>query len=171
MLWRESRLAYVNLLSVHELIFDVLNSGNSYFVQVLVGYDDLEDITYCLHITLDEMIGGAGQELQFYILEYDGSAENNFNYFSAKDLALKIPSQDRVLIRACLLRGIEELIMVDLPERVFLCTFDADAPRKADRKFVLIADVFEAKGYEVKTADPYYGQRVWWMNRRSTPAG
>jgi hypothetical protein len=163
------QLAFVNLLSAEDFSFEVFKRDASYCVKILIGFDDMEDISYSLYVTLDELPGGNDHELRFFVSEYDGVTDSDFLYFSAKDLAVKIPSQDRVFIRACLLMAIENLIGLAEPDRVYLCSYDTYAPPKADVKFALIGEVFKSKGYEVKTADPYNGQRVWWMNRRSTP--
>ena len=161
-------MAFVNLLIAQEFSFEAFKRDANYCVKALIGFDDMEDISYSLYVTLDELPGGNDHELRFFVSEYDGVTDSEFLYFSAKDLAVKIPSQDRVSIRACLLRAIENLIGLAEPDRVYLCGFDTDAPPKADVKFSLIGEVFESKGYEVKAADPYNGQRVWWMSRRST---
>ncbi len=162
-------MAYVNLLSDDDFTFQSFQLGASNLVEALVGYNDLEDISYSLRVSLDVMPGGFEYELRFCIHEYDGSTESDFDYFSAKDVATKIPGQHKAATRACLLRGIETLITNSRPEKVFLCTVDTYAPLKANRKFILIAELFEGMGYEVKTADPYNGQRVWWMTRPGHP--
>jgi len=160
------QLAFVNLLFAQDFSFEVFKRDASVCIKTLIGFDDVEDVSYSLYVTLDELPGGNDHELRFFVSEYDGVTDGEFLYFSAKDLAVKIPSQDRVFIRACLLRAIENLIGLAEPDRVYLCSYDTYAPPKADVKFSLIGEVFESKGYEVKAADPYNGQRVWWMNRR-----
>ena len=163
-------MAFVNLLIDHEFAFEMLERDANYCVRTLIGYDDVEDVSYSLYVTLDEMPGGVEKELRFFILEYDGATGSEFLYFNAKDLGVKIPRHDRSPIRACLLRAIKNLIDLVKPDKVFVCATDTYAPPKADRKFVLIAELFESCGYEAKAADPYYGQRVWWMTRIPTTA-
>ena len=158
-------MAYVNLLTDQGFTFELFKRDANYSLKALIGYDDIEDVSYSLYVTLDDLPGGEDKELRFFILEYDGATDTEFLYFSAKDLAVKIPRHDRDPIRACLLRAIEDLIKLARPKRVFVCATDIYAPPKADRKFVLIADLFASCGYEVRTADPYHGQRVWWMTR------
>jgi hypothetical protein len=84
-------------------------------------------------------------------------------YRSAKDFALKVQKKDRIPIMACLMCAVGHLITLAKPDKVFLCTFDADAPPKANQKFILLAKVFGDCGYKVQTADPYHGHSVWWM--------
>ena len=164
-------MAYVNLLSNSDFAFELLEFGTSLLIQAVIGCDDAVDISYSLHISLDVLPGGSEHELRFCLNEYDGSTDSDFSYFSAKDAAMKIPQRYKSITRACLLHGIETLITKGQPAMVFLCTYDRYAPPKANRKFALIAELFERKGYEVRTADPYNGQRVWWMIRSGRPEG
>ena len=144
----------------------MVHRGNSHLLILPIGYDDSEDKSYSFLIVLDPMPGG-DLDLSFCLVEYDGQTDSEYTYWSGRDVAKFINRDDRARILERLLSAIRLLLNEIQPLKVHMCTLDAHPPEKAQRKNFLIARVFELCGYEVRTADPYYGQQVWWMERKT----
>jgi hypothetical protein len=142
-------------------------NGASFARMVPIGHDDAEDKSYVLFVSLDPMVGEDALELMFRIVEYDRETDAEHIFWSGKDVARFIRQDDRTTIRFALCGAVRHLLTDANPAKVFMCTMDTYAPEVANRKFMLLAHVFEICGYSVQTADPYHGQQVWWMERKS----
>jgi hypothetical protein len=159
-------MAFVRVISDEEFQADTFKKGNSWSIVVNIGYDDENDLSYSLVVGLEPMGGGA-IEYFFQIIEADGESGGEYIYWSGKDTAAFIPKEDRVVILSAVLTATRALIENAKPSRVEMVSYDPDPPQKALVKHWLIGRVFEQCGYVVKTADPYHGKRVWWMERKA----
>lgn len=157
-------MPYINLLVEDAINIEFFQRENSYLAQVLVGTDG-ENCTYFLHVMLDPVVGGDGWEMSFCIVEYDGEADTEYRYFSAKDVAHKIPKEAREPILTSLVASAQHLLTAAKPLKVLICTYDTYLPEKANLKFIILAHLFERNGFTVKHSDPYNGQSIWWMTK------
>jgi len=139
--------------------------GSAYVVVVPIGYDDEEDKSYTLLVTLD-ILPGVEYEFTYCIVEHDGATNSEYCYWSGADVAKFIGKEDRATILGCLASVTAHLLRAVRPRHVTMCSWDVNLPEKAKRKHFLIARVFEACGYEVHTFDEYHGQSVWCMELR-----
>ena len=140
--------------------------GEAFAVLIPIGYDDDFDVdkSYNLLLAFDPMPTGE-LDFTFIIVEHDGETDTEYPYWSARDVSHFIGRDDRALVMSTLLGALRHMLDSHKPSFVHMCTPEADAPEKADEKFIRIADLFERCGYVVRVADPYHGRRIWWMER------
>jgi hypothetical protein len=158
-------MAFVRVLNEEEFQAETFRSGNSWSIVVNVGYDDEKPISYSLHVGLSPMAGGP-IEFYFQIVEFDEEYESEHAFLSGKDTACFLKGDDRKIVLWAVLTAAHMLLEAAKPERVEYVAYDPDPPEKALLKHWLIGKVFEESGYEVSTADPFHGKRVWWMVRQ-----
>jgi hypothetical protein len=156
-------MAFVRTISPDDFQFETFKTGNAWLVVVSIGYDDGLDISYSLVVGLEPAAGGA-VEYFFQIVEAERETGVEYVYWSGKDTRF-LKQDDRKIVLAALLTATSALLTSARPERVEMITHSPDLPDKALVKHLSIARVFESCGYEVHTADPYHGKRVWWMER------
>lgn len=162
-------MAFVCTITDGNFSGSVFKKGNAHAVIYLIGYDDTEDRSYFLFVSLDPVIGeDDGLELSFRVIEYDAEADSEYAYWSGKDTASFIKGDDRKAILAILSMAANHLLNSAKPSKVLACSMDKDSPERANKKFMLLAHVFEKCGYSVTTWDTYHGLRCWWMERNST---
>ena len=137
---------------------------------VLIGYDDIEDKSYDLLVSLEPMPPG-DLDFSFSIVEHDGETDTDYSYYNSGDVGKFISATDRTLILECLLGATAHLLKVAQPARVTMSTMNEGAPEKANHKFIKLAHVFKACGYVVHTADVYHGERAWWMELDTPSVG
>jgi len=157
-------MAFVRIISEDHFQADTFRNGESWSIIVNVGYDDGTDAKYSLVVGLSPMIGGPN-EFFFHIVEVDGQNGEEYLYWSAKDVASFIPSEDRVVILGALLKATRVLLENAQPSRVEMVSYDPNPPEKALVKYFMVGKMFESCGYTVNVADAYHGKRVWWMER------
>lgn len=159
-------MAFVCILDREKGMGTFFTRGEAFAVLIPIGYDDDpdQDRSYNLLLAFDPMPTG-GLDFTFSLVEHDGETDSEYTFWSSRDVALFIERDDRALIRATLLGALRHMLDSYKPTYVHMCTMDAYAPEKADEKFIHIADLFERCGYVVRVADPYHGQRIWWMER------
>lgn len=156
-------MAFVRTISPDDFQFETFKNGNAWLVVVSIGYDDEFDITYSLVVGLEPAAGGA-VEYFFQIVEADGETGGEHVYWSGKDTRF-LKKDDRKIVLAAVLTATRMLLTSASPKRVEMITHSPDPPDKALVKHHLIGKVFASCGYEVHSADPYHGRRVWWMER------
>lgn len=157
-------MAFVLDLDLQAVQYDVHTKGERSLVVIPVGYDDYDDWSYSLFVSLEPQAGGE-IELSFCLVQYDGETDSEHPYWDAADVRRFINSHDRRIILACLLRAVHFLLESLKPQKVFVATIGS-VENGAERKYVAIARVFELCGYAVHCADSYHGQRAWWMERK-----
>lgn len=157
-------MSFVCCLDITSFAATHVKRVNSRAVLVPIGYDDEDGRSFFLFVTLDVIIADDGLELGFSVFEHDPVTDSEHHYWSGKDTSF-IPKEARSKILDLLFETVRSLISEQNQGRVFLCTRDGSAPSKANRKFILLAKLFEDCGYTVRTADPYHGQQCWWMER------
>lgn len=143
---------------------DVFQDENACSIVVDIGYDDEKDCDYKVVVGLEPQAGG-GAEFYFHIIEIDGETGRDYPYWSGRDVARFIGPADRHEIMCVILTLVQVLLQTARPERVECVTHDANPPDAALLKHRAILEVFSECGYNVITADPYHGKRVWWMER------
>jgi hypothetical protein len=139
---------------------DVFREGDSYTVLVLVGYDDQEDKNYFAQVGLSPPPGGH-LEYYFHLIEVDGKTKAEYLYWSGKDVARFIGSEDRAAILDVALTATASLLDQVKPAVVDRCTYDEIPPERALEKHYRISKVFTECGYEVVKSNDYHGKRVW----------
>lgn len=143
----------------------VFKKGNSHASILPIGYDDADDKSYSLFVSLDPVVADEDSlELSFRVMEWDGGTDSEHAFWSGKDTSF-IESNDRSAILRMLAAAVNRLLKSANPAKVVLCSRDGNAPDKANRKFILLGHVFEMCGYSVSTADTYLGMKCWWMER------
>jgi hypothetical protein len=158
-------MAFVCTISDESFSTEVFINGSSTGCVINVGYDDTSDKGFSVVVGLETAPGG-GHEFFFFLLEVDGGTGAEHPYWCGKDVAKFIGKDDRNQILRAIL-GVTEFILTEIkPKSVNYCTHDQNPPEEALVKHFLIANVFEECGYEVRTADPYHGKRIWWMELR-----
>lgn len=159
-------MAFVCTITIGAFSGNVFKKGEAHAAIYPIGYDDVEDKTYYLFISLDPVIGEVeGFELSFRIIEYDDRFKSEYSYLSGKDTAGFIKGDDRKMILLLLAAAAEHLRTYAKPSKVLVCSMDKDAPERANEKFMLFARLFELGGYSVTTRDFDHGLRCWWMKR------
>lgn len=162
-------MAFVCTVKKETFDAEVFQHGNSYAAVINVGYDADSDRGYSLVVGLEPMAGGE-LEYFFHILETDRKIEYKQDYWCGKDVAEFISKEDRQAILQVLVSATCEMLDLVRPEKVNYISHDVNPPDKALVKHGLIASGFERCGYQVHTADPYHGKRVWWMERLADQA-
>ena len=157
-------MAFIGLPGAALSPVEIFRQGQQYLVKIDIGYDDGSDRIYSLLVNLD-MAPGVLWELSFCIVEYDGATGETRDFYSGKETIGVIPRRDRALIKARLMEAVRELIGAAQPDRLSMCTFDRPLPRKAEIKYVEIAQVVAECGYAVNRSEPYNDQTIWWMDR------
>jgi len=158
-------MAFILTLNPEEQSATVNRHGNEIVVIVPLGYDDARPLIYSLMLGLSPMAGG-DLEFFFCIIEADNQYNTEKQLWSGLDTTEIFSGEHRTSILKGLLGATEMLVNAVKPSQVTMCTIDTGAPKKADRKHLLIARVFETCGYAVKCADEYHGKRVWQMERQ-----
>lgn len=160
-----AQMAFVSTLVRSEFHPSAFRLENGAKVSFLIGYDDEEDITYTMWVSLcDDLIG---HELIFFITEDHGSGRQQ-NLFSGQTFARIASRAERDLIMEKLLITFDGLLNFVKPPRVHMCTMDVDLPEKALFKYVMLCKVAEDSGYRIEAYDPYNGQRMWNMIKLDT---
>jgi len=146
---------------------DYIKREFGYAVLVPIGYSEDGQYNYFVQTAFSELPGG---ELEYYfnVIEVDGVNNNEYFYTSGWDTRILIQGDDRLKVLSAICAATRHLIMAVKPQQCMRCTNDAHQPDKALEKHYLISKIFEEAGYEVVTADPFHGRRIWWMIRGTT---
>ena len=163
-------MAFVCILPPEGVSGSFFDRITRHSIMVSIGYDDNEDKSYNLFVTLDPLPPGDA-DFSFSIVEHDAETDTDFSFYNSGDVAKFIGAADRALILECLLGAAAHLLKVARPARVTMSTMNEGAPEKANHKFIALAHVFEACGYIVHTADSYHGDRAWWMELDTPSVG
>jgi hypothetical protein len=129
-----------------------------------VGYDNESARDFKLEVGLSPL-GGGELEFYFYLWAVDGQTGEITPYWCGRDVAQFVSRENRAEIRAVLMTLTRDLLETARPGTVHYVTHDANPPDEAMLKHEAIIKVFEDCSYEVHTADPWHGKRVWWMER------
>jgi hypothetical protein len=159
-------MAFVCILDNEDAFYEVARRGSSHLVTINVGYDDAEERSYSAMVALDRMAGGEW-ELTFCLSEYDAETDGIHDFFRERDVAGFIAKNDRTLILVHVIRAIHDLLHSVQPDRVYMCTFEADLPEPAMLKYDSIEEMFRVCHYAVHRQPDHHGQRIWWMERRA----
>lgn len=140
--------------------------GSGHCAIVRIGRDPVRDLYYSAFLAFDTVAGHPNDQLEFVfcIIEADEYGTENRRIWSGLETKHLFKHEDRATILAAVLTALKQLISNTKPKSVYRCTRDAHAPDKAGIKHIRIARVFESCGYVVRTADPYGGRVVWWMD-------
>jgi hypothetical protein len=142
----------------------IVRHGETVYIQVTVGHDDIELKAYSVVVLLGPLAGG-DSELVFYLVEADGETDTEHEFWSGKDVARFIPREDRKVIVTAFRSAAAHLLQKCQPRRVFCCTFDEKPPEKALVKYTSIFSAFEECGYSVVRNPPSQGKVSWWLER------
>lgn len=137
--------------------------GRGAMGMVAIGYDDIDDKSYTVHVSLGVMPGDVF-DLSFWINEYDGEVDDNYQLTSGMQTQF-INREQRLVILNCICRLTHALVAFHKPDIINVCSSDQDAPEKSHFKFFRVATTIEKIGYKIATYDPYHGQRVWRAER------
>ncbi|WP_428988856.1 hypothetical protein [Methylocapsa aurea] len=123
-------MAFVRIIQEDQFQADTFRNGAAWAVVVNIGFDDTEPLNYSLIVGLD-LMGAGAIEYYFHIVEANSETEDEYIYWSGRDTASFIPSDDRVVILGALLTATHVLLEQARPERVEVVTHDANPPEKA----------------------------------------
>ncbi len=161
-------MAFVCTISDGDFSGSVFKKGFSHAAVYPIGYDDIDDKSYSLFVSLDPLVGDDSiVELSFRVIEYDGETDSEYVFWSGRDTAGFIKGDSRKAVLTLLAVAVGHLLNSAKPAKVLVCSMDKDAPEIADRKFIILGHVFENNGYSVKVADSYHGMRCWSMELQS----
>ncbi|MCA0407214.1 MAG: hypothetical protein LCH39_13815 [Proteobacteria bacterium] len=150
--------------------FQITMNGSDAVVQIPIGFDDELKRNYVLHICMAPFVGAVQSEfeLTFFISIYDEKMDAFLApLWCGKELRNFIPEAPHIArIRIALLTAIEAMISKLSPQHVRVFTYQANLPKKALRKFNLIATLFHHKGYRCGEGDPYHGRRIWMFEKK-----
>lgn len=150
--------------------FNHMTNGTEGVVTAQFGYDDVTDDTYSLLVSLSPPAGAAeGEyELVFCVIQYDHEEECSYQIWDGLGTKGHFPDPEHraaCLWGAC--QAARYLIDQHSPQIVSMMTHSPDLPEKALRKYFAVASVFSEAGFTVGQSDPYYGRRIWLMERVS----
>jgi len=135
---------------------DVQPNQRSIFLPV--GYDDADETLYQLYIGFDTAPGGI-TEYSFCLICIPPDSTTT-DCWDAREVAVTIPSQDRVRVLEALLRCTSALLQVYQPESVTMRTFTRDLPGTALVKYDRITQIFIENRYTV-SAKERRGHHTW----------
>lgn len=156
------KMMFIPTIVEDEAYFNVQIESNSYRVLSQIGYDDKTNHIYYLAVYLDNPPAW-GYELRYCIEEYDDNGAELYSYWDRREVCKFIGTEDRKKVLVLLLALVRHLANLANPATVVMSV--EDNGRGAPSKDVLIANVFETCGYTVQKFDPYYGKRVFRMER------
>jgi hypothetical protein len=142
---------------------DVKRDGEEFFIQVLVGRNDVTDRTYAISAGLSPAPPGT-LEYVFSLIQVEGETGAEIVFRNGLS-ASTIPKEIRREILYIILRATKLLVEVASPDCIFMCTMIPDLPKKALEKFHRVNEVFAECGYTVTECEPYHGKRSWWAER------
>lgn len=157
-------MPFVCSLSGDSFTAVVVQRGSSRIVTARIGLDEENDTIYSLLVGLDPT-GGGDHELIFTIVAADPDGTERV-FWSGKETETFMSGEDRETVLLAIICCVENLVRVVQPERVFMCTHEANLPERALEKYHRIALAIEMCGYTVSRPDSFHGQIIWFMEPR-----
>ncbi len=152
------------ICTVQEEVIDTeyRQRGQSFSITAHVGYDDLHNVNYWLHLGLDIL---PGSQMEFYFNIQMTDADEEETIWDSSRIAEIIPQSCRQKIRNLLLISAGRLVQTAKPAQFALATRNAHLPEKALEKYYQLCEIFGDVGYEVVRFDPYHGRHAWLMTQ------
>lgn len=144
---------------------EVFQRGSASLAVLQIGYDDESSLVFTMAVGFEPLPGG-DSEFFFHVVEGDTETDHEHTYWSGRETGFISAREDRRAILDAVLTLTQGLIRSVQPPSVQWYTHDETPPERALVKHFLIANVFDANGYAVRTTDPYHGRWVWFAERR-----
>jgi hypothetical protein len=152
-------------ISTDTISFQITMDGTDALVQIPVGFDAEQCLNYTLWVVFSPSVGDFfGEfELTFYVLEWCEDTDRDPRHIW-DGLAMRQVTSDSLhleRIAMALHVAVSALIKKLSPQRVHMSTLTPHLPRKALRKFNMIATLFRQNGYRSGKGDSYHGRHIW----------
>jgi hypothetical protein len=143
----------------------ITTAGAVSFIRFAVGFDRRAETTYLLSVALDRGRPAGGTEFSFWLTEINRNGEEHDFWSGADTTFMRKNARAEILSRQA--AATVALVGHFMPQRVYRCTYDANAPTKAYRKHMIIAEIFKGLGYREVELPVVLGVRSWLMEHEA----